>query len=550
MPVVERIAHLRPFSGRRAIIPAYSLFIRQYSLCVYFLALTNDYIMSKTVKSVLTVLIMAVLFVGLNYTMDLESNGASLFRSVDPPGSEQETTISQESSEESAQPSTNPLLQFNDAVVDITERTNPTVVTITTQRTVRQRMQSPFSLFFDDPRFDQEREFQQSGLGSGVIVSPEGYILTNNHVIDGADEIQIRTYEGEELEAEVVGADPESDVAVLQVDANGLEAITMGDSDQLRVGELVLAIGSPLRQEFAHSVSMGVVSAKGRSDLRLSSYENYIQTDAAINPGNSGGALINMEGNLIGINTAIASRTGGNQGIGFAIPINMAKSIMESLITEGRVVRGFLGINQGAMVDQVMARALELDVNYGVVVGKVTSDGPAEKGGIAEGDVLLKMDGEPIRDWSQFRLGIAEREPGTEVTFEVFRDGERFERTITLEERPEEFAAGADDVSDERREELRESLGFGVDSLSDNVRQQLRIPPEVEGVIVSEVDQGSRAHRQGLRRGDVIVQIQNQPITSEEEFYNVINTLRSQNQDVVLMRINRQSQILFVALEI
>lgn len=506
--------------------------------------------MSKTVKSVLTVLIMAALFVGLNYTMDLESNGASLFRSVDPPGSEQEATVSQESSDESAQPSTNPLLQFNDAVVDITERTNPTVVTITTQRTVRQRMQSPFSLFFDDPRFDQEREFQQSGLGSGVIVSPEGYILTNNHVIDEADEIQIRTYEGEELEAEVVGTDPESDVAVLQVDADGLEAITLGDSDQLRVGELVLAIGSPLRQEFAHSVSMGVVSAKGRSDLRLSSYENYIQTDAAINPGNSGGALINMEGNLIGINTAIASRTGGNQGIGFAIPINMAKSIMESLITEGRVVRSFLGITQGAMVDQVMARALELDVNYGVVVGEVTSDGPAEKGGIAEGDVLLKMDGEPIRDWSRFRLGIAHLKPGTEVTFEVFRDGERFERTITLEERTEEFAAGADDVSDERREELRESLGFGVDSLSDNVRQQLRIPPEVEGVIVSEVDQGSRAHRQGLRRGDLIVQIQNQPITSEEEFYSAINSLRSQNQDVALMRINRQGQTLFVALEI
>jgi len=502
--------------------------------------------MSKTTKSTLAVLIMAALFVGLHYTMDLESSGASLFHLGDPPAEETAGTV--DTRQEYATLSNNPLLQVNDALVDIAERTNPTVVTITTQRTVRQRMRSPFSLFFDDPRFDQEREYQQSGLGSGVIVSSEGYIITNNHVIDGADEIRIRTYDNEELDAEVIGTDPESDVAILRVEARGLSAITLGDSDRLRVGELVLAIGSPLNPQFAHTVSMGVVSAKGRSDLRLSSYENYIQTDAAINPGNSGGALINMEGHLVGINTAIASRSGGHQGIGFAIPINMARAIMDQIISEGRVVRSHIGIRQGAMVDRVMARALGLDVNYGVVVGEVVSGGPAERAGIAEGDVLLRMDGEPIRDWSQFRLGIAHKDPGTRVRFEVFRDGERMEITLTLEERPDDIVQA--EVSDSQREELRADLGFDVDDLSENVRRQLGVPEGVSGVVVTEVQSGTRAHRQGLRRGDVIFQVQNQPVANEDEFYGAIQTLRSQGQDVILLRVNRRGQNVFIALEL
>lgn len=504
--------------------------------------------------SLFSLLAAVTLFVGLQATsgIDLEnspllaggtSDASTLFTvaEMDPPSDGQP-------GQSRGDASLQPLRDFNNAVVEITEQANPTVVTITTSRTVRQRMQHPFSLFFDDPRFDQEREFQQNGLGSGVIVSSEGYILTNNHVIDGADEIRIRTYEGEEMDAEVVGTDPESDVAVLRVDETGLPAITIGDSDRLRVGELVLAIGSPLRPEFAHSVSMGMVSAKGRSDLRLSSYENYIQTDAAINPGNSGGALINAEGHLVGINTAIASRTGGNQGIGFAIPINMARSIMESLIEDGRVVRSYLGITQGALVDEVMARALGMEVNYGVVIGNVSEESPAEKGGLAEGDVLLSIDGNPIRDWSQFRLGIAHRAPGTEVRFEIFRDGETMERTVTLEERPEEFAQAAP-VESDRQEELSESLGFSVDALSDNVRGQLNLGSDVQGVVVTEVRGGSRAQRQGLQRGDVIFQVQQTRVTSESEFYQAIDQVRSSGQDVVLLRINRQGTTVFIAFE-
>lgn len=505
-------------------------------------------IMSKLLKSALAVLIVASLVAGIHYTTDFESSGASLFGAVEQAADRTPAAEDREERSTAPLPAGNPLLQFNDAIVEIADRTNPTVVMITTQRTIRQRMRSPFSLFFDDPRFDQEREFRRSGLGSGVIVSSDGTILTNNHVIDGADEIRIRTYDGEELEAEVIGTDPESDLAVLRVDSNTLPSIELGDSDRLRVGELVLAIGSPLDQQLAHTVSMGVVSAKGRAELGLTAYENYIQTDAAINPGNSGGALINMEGKLVGINTAIASRSGGHQGIGFAIPVNMARAVMESILTEGRVVRSYLGIRQGAMVDRVMARALNLDVNYGVVIGEVTPGGPAEEAGLAEGDVLLRKNGEPIRDWHQFRLSIANAPPGTRLEFEVFRDGSRTNRTVTLRERTEELATAV--PGERQRDELREDLGFTVDELSENIRRQLGLSTGTEGVVVTEIDQASRAYRQGLRRGDVIFQVQNRPVGDVDQFYSAVVSLRSEGQDVMLLRVNRRGQVAFIAVEL
>jgi serine protease Do len=510
--------------------------------------------MSKTRKGIFAVIAVIILFLGLHFSGELDSNSASLFNLPDFNSETVNTetlsavAVEEKSAKSSTQASVGSLHEFNDAIVDIAERTNPTVVTITTQQTVRQRMRSPFSLFFDDPRFDEEREFQRSGLGSGVIVSPDGYIITNNHVIRNADEILVQFYEGDSIEAEVIGADPSSDVAILKVDRNSLPAITLGDSDNLRVGELVLAIGSPLTQEFAHTVSMGVVSAKGRANLGLSSYENYIQTDAAINPGNSGGALINMDGDLVGINTAIASRTGGNQGIGFAIPINMARMVMESILEDGRVVRSYLGITQGAMVDRVMARALDLDVNYGVVVGEVVSGGPAEKAGLAEGDVILRKDGEPIRDWGQFRVSIATSSPGTEIELEIFRDGDRRTINVVLEEMPEDETLAA--VPDDTREELQESLGFIVEDLTENIRRQLNIPEQITGVIVSEVQQGSRAFRQGLQRGDLITQVQNQPVSDEDQFYNVVSELRADGQDVMLLRVNRQGNSVFIAIEL
>jgi len=447
---------------------------------------------------------------------------------------------------------TNPLSEFNSAIVNIAERTNPTVVTITTRQTVTMQQRSPLSLFFDDPRFNEEREYQRRGLGSGVIVSDEGYIITNYHVIRDADEINVITFDDEEISAEIVGSDEATDMAVLKVDSDhDLSAITLGNSEDLQVGELVLAIGSPLDKGLAHSVSMGIVSAKNRSIGIIAQgqgYESFIQTDAAINPGNSGGALINLNGELIGINTAIASQSGGNMGIGFAIPVDMARSIMEQLISEGRVVRGYLGIQFGAMVDKTMAKALDLDRNYGVVIGSVQNGGPADQAGLQEGDVILKADGKEVRDWRSFRVNIASKSPGEEVTLEIFRDGDIQTVSVELGELPTEGT----EISTTRdtREGFEESAGFRVQDLTNNIRQQLNLDRNVSGVVVTEIEQTSPAYNQGLRRGDVITRVGDQNISSSDEFVEVMNRLRSEGEDVALLRINRQGQNMFVAFEI
>lgn len=442
----------------------------------------------------------------------------------------------------------NTLKDFNDAIVNVAEQANPAVVTITTTQTVQVRQQSPFSFFFDDPRFDQEREYQRSGLGSGVIVSDDGYIITNNHVIDSADEIRVILYSGDELDAEIVGTDPASDIAVLKVDRSEMTAIPMGDSEEIRTGEMVLAIGSPLSEDFAHTISKGIISASGRTSLGLNLFENYIQTDAAINPGNSGGALINLDGELIGINTAIASRSGGSQGIGFAIPVNMARDVMEALINEGRVSRGYLGIGFGGEVDRTMARALGLESPGGVVVGEVVPDGPADEAGLKEGDVILKLDGEVVGSWTDFRVEIGSKKPGDTIDLEVYRDDERMQYTVELGEL--ETEAVAENMTSDEMEGVREALGFSVEELTDSIRQQLNLSSGVEGVVVSEISQGSNAYRQGLRRGDVVMQVADQMVTNPDAFYGTVKNLMDQGTDAALLRVNRQGRNVFIAIEL
>ncbi len=494
--------------------------------------------MDRITKGVLAAVAVAFFLIGINVGNEGDSGSSS-----DTLPSFNSTETGNADSQE-----IRTLRDFNNAIVDIADRTNPTVVTINTTQTVRQRQQSPFSFFFDDPRFDREREFRRQGLGSGVIVSEDGYIITNNHVIDNADEIKVTLFNGDELDGEIVGTDPASDIAVVKVNSDNLQAIQMGNSDELRVGEMVLAIGSPLGNEFAHSVSMGIISASGRSALGLNQFENYIQTDAAINPGNSGGPLINVEGELIGINTAIASRSGGNQGVGFAIPVNMARNVMEALITDGRVARGYLGISLGGEVDRTMARALNMDNPRGFVIGDVVEDGPADEAGLQEGDVVVGLNGNPVRDFYDFRVAIANSAPGTEVEIEVFREEETRRFTVELGElNPEEVAA---DMSTDDREDLRESLGFDVEELTDGIRRQLNLDPQTFGVIVSEISEASGAYAQGLRRGDVISQVAGTAVSQPEEFYGAMQALIDEGNDVALLRVNRQGRNIFVAFEL
>ncbi|WP_103665401.1 Do family serine endopeptidase [Gracilimonas amylolytica] len=444
--------------------------------------------------------------------------------------------------------SVNTLQDFNDAIVDIAEKTNPSVVTITTKRTEEVRVINPFAQFFGNPRDQGEtRERTQRGLGSGVIVSEEGYILTNNHVIAETDEITVRMFNGNEVKAELVGTDPQTDIAVLKVEVNDLPAVNMGDSDNLKVGSFVLAIGSPLDESLAHTVSFGIVSARGRSLNNLTAYGDYIQTDAAINPGNSGGALIDVNGNLVGINSAIASRSGGNDGIGFAIPVNLAKRIMTDLIEDGEVSRGYLGMYTGGEVDQTMARALGLDNIRGVIVGRVEEGGPADKAGLQQQDVIVSLNGEQIRNWDAFRTEIASKKPGDKIELGLIRDGDEIELTVTLGERPEGEVAAADPA---QMESMQERLGFTVTGLDGSLRDQLQLDSDTEGVVVRSISEGSTAYERGLRRGDVITRVKRIEVSSSSEFYDEVEKAIDAGDEVLLLTVLRNDIEQFIAFEL
>ncbi len=437
------------------------------------------------------------------------------------------------------------LKDFNDAVVDIAEKTNPSVVTITTKRTQEVRVINPFSQFFGNPRDQGEvRERVQRGLGSGVIVSEEGYILTNNHVIADTDEIRVRLFNGNEVDAELIGTDPETDIAVLKIDVDNLPAVEMGNSDELKVGSFVLAIGSPLSQDLAHTVSFGIVSARGRSLTNLTQYGDYIQTDAAINPGNSGGALIDVNGELVGINSAIASRSGGNDGIGFAIPVNLAKRIMGDLIEDGEVSRGYLGMYMAGEVDQTMAKALDLDEVRGIIVGQVEEDGPAAEAGLKSQDIIVSLNGEKIRNWASFRTQIAAFKPGDEIQLGIIRKDKSKEINVTLGKRTDETVAS---INPQTQKEMDERLGFSVRELNDDIRRQLNIENDIEGVVVTNMSRSSNAFERGLRSQDVVTEVGRKPVGSVSEFYDA---LKNMDSNIVLLTVSRQNLEQYIAFEL
>jgi serine protease Do len=353
----------------------------------------------------------------------------------------------------------------------------------------------------------------QEGLGSGVIVSADGYILTNNHVVGGADEVTVTTQDKTEYHAEVVGKDPLSDLAVIRVKANDLPAAKLGDSSKLRVGEWIVAAGNPFG--LTDTITAGIVSAKGRSNMRIAEYEDFIQTDAAINPGNSGGPLVNLQGEVVGINTAIASSGGGNNGVGFAIPINMAKSIMESLIGKGKVTRGWLGVSIQPLTEG-MAQSFGYSSTEGALVGDVIKGGPAEQAGLEQGDIITSFDGTKVKDLTQFRNLVAAAEPGTKAELEVFRDGKTKTITVKLAERTEGEGVGGESV------EEKNELGLATTNLTPDVRRALGLGSDAEGVAITDIDPNGIAYQAGLRAGQVILDVQGTPVTSVSQFKRLV----------------------------
>ncbi len=433
------------------------------------------------------------------------------------------------------------LRDFNNALVEIAEATSPAVVTVFTKRTVTMRHSSPFDLFdefFGRPRQQQPRQREQRGQGSGVLVSADGYILTNHHVIANADTVTIRTLDGTEIGATLVGSDPQTDVALLKVNGRNMPFLRLGNSDDLRVGEWVMAIGSPLSENLAHTVTQGIVSAKGRSNIQLVDFEDFIQTDAAINPGNSGGPLINLDGEVIGINTAIASRSGGFQGIGFAIPINMASRVMDSLLETGRVVRGFLGVRM-QNIDQTMAQAFGLERAEGVVVLEVTDDSPAKEAGIQEEDIILEIDGQRVQSDRQLRSYIASRLPGTEINLTILRDERSINIRVALGELPD------DELSPEESQSMIERFGFAVEEFTSERARELGIRENLQGVLVSEINEEGAAYSRGLRQSDLITAVNRGNVRNLQEFSGRMDAIPS--GEVVLLTVIRQNQRFFVS---
>lgn len=427
---------------------------------------------------------------------------------------------------------------------EVVSRVFPAVVNISTVKVYRRTSQDdPFFDFFNDffGRFNDEapKRWKEQNLGSGVVVSTDGYILTNNHVVADAEHIDVTLYDKRTLKGKVVGSDPKTDIAVVKIDAVELPAIPWGDSDSLKVGEFVLAIGNPFG--LSHTVTMGIISAVGRANVGIAEYEDFIQTDAAINPGNSGGPLVDTSGRLIGINTAIFSKSGGYQGIGFAVPSNMAKLLMEELIREGRVVRGWLGVTIQDLTPE-LGRKFGFETTAGALVDEVIAGSPAQKGGIRKGDIVTHFGGKEVENPSVLKNLVAGTKPGTQVMARVFRGKKTVDMTLTITEPPSEQDKQAQPAEPDAR--LSVFSGLKVMNMTEDVAKQLGIDASDGGVVVLRVQAGSPLEDAGLRRGDVIFEIDRKPIKGVNEFNRAASEVRP--DDTVLLYIGRGGRKFFM----
>ena len=421
--------------------------------------------------------------------------------------------------------------KFTSSFSPVVKKVAPSVVNVFTTKTVRNPMPE-ITPFFDDPFFRrffgqpfgdnegrrQPRTFKERSLGSGVIVTKDGYILTNNHVVDDADEIKVaRDKDKKQFTAKVVGSDPRTDIAVLKIEAKDLPYITFADSDKLEVGDVVLALGNPFG--IGQTVTKGIVSATGRGGMGIEDYEDFIQTDAAINPGNSGGALVDAEGRLVGLNTAILSRSGGNQGVGFAIPANLARSVMDQLIEKGKVERGFLGIGIKDLTPELARQFNVPDNASGALVTQLEDRSAAAEAGVQSGDVIIELNGTPVKDRRNLQLMVGRLSPGDKVSLKVLRDGKEKTFAVTLKEMPEQKLASANNEPGDNESDALNGVTVGdIDSAA---RSRFNIPDRVKGALITEVDPDSASYEAGLRPGDVIQEIDHKRVTNAAEAVEV-----------------------------
>jgi serine protease Do len=450
----------------------------------------------------------------------------------------------------------------------VVEKIAPCVVQISTTKrmTGRQRQNNPFfndemlRRWFGLPDMEEGDEPvppaprrrgggrpEPFGLGSGVIVSPEGHILTNNHVIEGADEIVVTLGNGKkEYKAKKIGTDPGTDLAVLKIDnGSAMPAITFADTDKLRVGDFTIAVGNPFG--LTQTVSMGIVSAMGRNEMGIVAYENFIQTDASINPGNSGGALVDIEGRLVGINTAIFSRTGTSAGIGFAVPANLARSTMDSILKHGRVVRGFMGVGQMQPVTEDLAAKLKLKGTDGVIINQVEATSPAQKAGMEPGDVIAEIDGKKIGSPSELMMTIGGKMPGDKVNVTYVRRGTEKRAEIVLVERPADERSRSP-VPEPEKKAPDVLDGVSVADIDAEARKKYKIDEKVEGVVVTEIDENCPSYAAELRVGDVIQEIEQNPVKTSDDAVKLSEQLK-QEKTVLLRVVKRGASRMLVVKE-
>ncbi len=435
---------------------------------------------------------------------------------------------------------------------DVVKRVAPSVVKITSQiKAKRVRMNGGENPMFEDPmlrqffggRMPEMQSPAQTGLGSGVIISADGYIVTNNHVVEGADQLTVTVDDGRELTAKVIGRDPLTDIAIIKVDAKDLPAVTFADTNKIEVGDRVLAIGNPFG--IGETVTSGIVSAKGRrvgilSDVK--GFENFIQTDAAINPGNSGGALIDIDGRVIGINTAIMSRSGGSQGVGLAVPANLVRQVAEGLAKNGKVVRGFLGVNVQD-ISPALAESFGFKNRAGALVAEVTPDSPAAKAGLKEGDVITSFNGSAVADANRLTLEVTAVAPGTKVDLEVLRDGKTEKLVATTGDRSNQKGGRSVESTSPNNDEGVLN-GVAVEDLTPEARREMNLPARLKGAVISQVAPDSASARAGVSAGDVILEINRQRVSSAEEAIDL--SAKAEGKKTLLKLWSRGSTIFVV----